>query len=257
MMKDNDGFELMRLEEYQSRASDERARYLDLHVGSSTDLPEKFCLEALRWETSPWPRWYLVRALGLLKSKPAIADLIQICNETDVDFGNTSLHLICAWSLGQSKETALPLVLEALKSAIKPDTKKCLVDALGEIGNKNAIPALDEVFRNDDDGLKLWAALSLSKIGKPALDTLYLLLSQSARWKERVYVLDAICKIKDSSSATVIRNVLYNGSSEEKHFVLARCNECFDDSFREPLELISASESPELSSLARRALAAR
>ena len=248
-------FEVMQLKEYQAQTNTERARYLDLHVGSSTDLSEEFCRTALISETSPLPKWYLVRSLGLLKSESAIPDLISLCLERDVDFGNTSIHLICAWSLGQLQETALPFVLEALKAATNPETRKCLVDALGEIRSPKAIPVLDDAFRKGDHQTKLWAALSLSKIGKSSLDTLYLLLDQSAHWKDRVFILDAICKIKDSSSAPVIRNALYNGTKEEKHFILERCNESFDDSFREPLELISASDSPELSALARKVLA--
>lgn len=256
-MKDNEHFQIVGLGEYESWSTDDRRRYLDLYVGSSTDLSEDFCLAALKWETSPLAKWYLIRALGLLKSEGGINTLIQICNEADVDFGNTSLHLICAWSLGHIGEPTVPFLLQALNSAKEADARKCLVDALGETRSQKAIPALENVFRKDGSAIKLWAALSLSKIGKPALDTLYLLLSEATHWRDRVYLIDAICKIKDSGSNNIIRNILYNGTKEEKHFVLERCVDCFDESFREPLELISVSESADLSLLAKRALAAQ
>jgi HEAT repeat protein len=254
MMATDRHFEVVPLEEYLRYAPDERVTYLHLHVDKMTDLAEDFCRQALNQETLPLAKWYLIRALGLLRSESAISQLVEVCLSPEVDFGNTSLHLICASSIGQIGDVALPLLLKAIESAAGKDTRKCLVDALGETRSPKAIPALYKEFKNEDYEIKLWASLSLSKIGRPALDTLYSILSESKDWREKVYVLDAICKIKDLSSAPTIKNILYKGTQQEKQFVLERGAGFFDQSFREPLELISKSGPPELAILAKGAL---
>src|SRR5438067_926305 len=105
-MMTNQYFEIVSLEEYMTYPPDDRVRYLNLHVDKMTDLSEDFCQEALKLETLPMAKWYLIRALGLLKSESAIPQLIQVCFEPEVDFGNTSLHLITARSIGQMGEVA-------------------------------------------------------------------------------------------------------------------------------------------------------
>ena len=214
--------------EYKSYATGERANYLNEHVNDTTDLSPDFCEDALEWETYSVARWYLIRAVGILRIRSAIPLVLKICREPNEKFSKSSLHLIAAWALGRIGEDALePLILE-LKTSKNVQMTVCIVDALGEIGSPEAIPSLDDAFRKKEPEVKLWAALSLMKIGKRALDTLYNLYSDSRDLAEIILVLDAIAKINDDSSKPFVKKVLREGSEEERKFILSNCAHLLD-----------------------------
>jgi len=223
-------------------------------MDGDTDLKGEFCKKALRWETDSIARWYLIRAIGILKIKAAIPHLIKICLEPEVKFKGSSLHLITAWSLGKIGENAIDLLLSALKHCKVAENQKCLVDALGEIRNPRAIDALKMAFENMDQQVKLWAALSLSKIGKASLDVLYNMFFNTRKIKERIVILDAIDKIGDCGSREFLKKILLEGSEQEVYYILTKCTRLFDQSFYEPLLLITKRQDIENRKLAKRML---
>lgn len=216
-------------EEYKSYTTGNRANYLNEHVNDTTDLPPDFCEDALEWETYSVARWYLIRAVGILRIRSAVPLVIKICSEPNEKFSKSSLHLIAAWALGRIGEDAIePLILE-LKTSKNIQMTVCIVDALGEIGSPKAIPSLDAAFRKKEPEVKLWAALSLAKIGKRSLDTLYNLYFDSKDPSETILVLDAIAKINDDSSKSFVKKILSEGREEERKFILSKCAHLLDN----------------------------
>jgi HEAT repeat protein len=188
----------MSVREYCALDQRSRVSYLDQHVSdSSTDLSEDFVIDALSKENDPLAKWFLVKACGFLRSTAAIPLLIRVCKEPDTDFRETSLHAICAWSLGKIGEAAFDAVL-GLARAADPETRKCAVDALGELRDVRAIDVLCSALQHDQHEVQLWAGLSLAKMGNSALNCLERVVSSSTG-DTREIALDAIQKIRDRS----------------------------------------------------------
>lgn len=209
---------LLVVEQYERMPTNQRQEYLDAHVQDITDLPERFLLEALRSEPDPAAKWYLVKGLGILRSTAAIPLIISLCKGPDVDLGHTTVHAICAWSLGRIGDAALPHVMELLREQ-HTDARRCAVDALGELRNPAAIPALCVALESDEHPVRLWAALSLAKIGDAAIPSLHAIIERSNDIV-RLLALDAIIKISNQDSVQILRNLLRYGNREEKKLIL-------------------------------------
>jgi len=183
-------------------------------------ISESFLMDILATEKSNSLRWLAVKGLGVVRSKAATSRLIQLCKEPDENFDHTSLHAICTWSLGRIGISALNDVMELLKES-DAETRRCAVDALGEIKHPIAVEKLAKALTDDEYSVKLWAGLSLAKIGDDALPNLHDIFSQSDN-ETKLIALDAILKIGSDKSTAFVRNSLMNGSSEEKKIVLAK-----------------------------------
>ena len=186
------------MQQYQNTDPRSRAGYLDQHVTDrSTDLTEQFVLDALASESDPLAQWFLVKASGLLRSAKAIPLLIRICKDPERDFGETSLHAICAWSLGKIGRPAFDAAIELARAA-NVEARRTAVDALGEIGNVRAIDVLCSALQHDEHQVQLWAGLSLAKMGNEALSCLERIADERGG-ETREIALDAIRKIRDHS----------------------------------------------------------
>jgi hypothetical protein len=245
---------ILSFDKYKSYKPHDRALYLNDHVENTTDLLPDFCIKALKWETYPIAKWYLIKAVGILKLKSSIPLLLEICRMHDEKFNDASLHLITAWSFGKLGEYSFKPIIEEFKKSKNFETKKCIIDALGEIGNPKAIDILTIAFKEKDDEIKLWAALSLAKIGKKSLNTLYYLYNSINNLKDKILILDAILKINDNGSKIFIKDILSTGSFLEKKFILMEYSNYLDSFFKNSLVLITKSESLELSEMAKKCL---
>lgn len=164
----------------------------------SADLSDQFVILSLGWEPDPSARWFLIKAAGVLHLNASVPLLLQICQEPDVEMDETSLHAICAWSLGQIGDSATNGVMKLLLDA-DSETRRCAADTLGEIRTVTAIPALISVLRNDEYRVQLWAGLALAKIGAECVP----LLEKAAEETEgapRLIALDALEKIASNYS---------------------------------------------------------
>jgi len=188
----------MSVQEYCSLDKHSRVSYLDQQVRErSTDLTEAFVIDALSKENDPLAKWFLVKACGLLRCTSAIPSLISVCKEPEAEFGETSLHAICAWSLGKIGSAAFDPLFELTRAA-DAETRRCAVDALGELKDTRAVDALCSALQHDEHQVQLWAGLSLAKMGKAALNCLERVAAGPAG-ATRDIALDAIQKIRDHS----------------------------------------------------------
>lgn len=246
---------MISVKKYKSLSLPERILFLDVALNDSTSLSPEFCIEAFKWEKDPFPKWYLIKAIGILRITSVINLLIDTCKSPDVKVNQTSLHLITAWSLGKIGGGAVDIVLEEAKHKdVDRATLLCFVDALGEMRSSLAIELLVRCFRDSPFDIKSQTALSLSKIGRASLDVLHDLAKESNTWPERILALDAIQKIGHASSRAIIHKRLKEGVLEEKVFILQQCQECLDSTFKDLLQDLESGRIYKLSELAHNAL---
>src|ERR1035437_8115684 len=183
---------------YNATPQPERRLYVQAHVWDQTDLPESFLLTAVSWEQDAVAKWYLIKGLGIIHSKEAVEPLVTVCESPDVDFHNTSLHAISAWALGRIGEPAANRILMLLANR-EPYTRKCAVDALGEIGAPAFVDMLVTALRTDVDEVQLWAGLSLAKLGATSVAAIDQLLIEVSDQRTRLIAIDALLKIGHAS----------------------------------------------------------
>jgi HEAT repeat protein len=183
------------IEKYRTMSLDERLAFLQTHVreNNTTDLSENFLLQALAEEKDPTAQWFLVKGIGILRLSRGVPEILRVCKSPDKDMRHTSLHAICAWSLGRIGASAYESVAELFNEP-DPETRRCAADALGEIGDKRAIPKLCEALERDHHKVRLWAGLSLAKMGDTALPCLES-LAKGPDESVRLIAADAIEKI--------------------------------------------------------------
>ncbi len=242
------------LKEYLLLKPDQRYDYLRLNVSSSTDLSVDFCMEAFNAESDDYCKWYLIRALGIIGDPIAVKTLLSVCQTHNVNLDQSSIYSIAALSLGLIGKPAFEATYELLKS--KDLNSKCFAaDALGEIKDPRAVDGLCSILKHDEMEVRYWAALSLSKIGKVSLPCLAEILRVGINDSETsLLVLDAILKIGDVSSSSLIEWVLENGSIDQKRWYLSRGVKSFwNDRIKELTRRISESNE-ELSALAKDAM---
>lgn len=128
-----------------------------------------FFMSVLESESDPLCRWHAIKAIGDLKGIEAKKSLLSVLQEPDYEFDESSLHRICAWAIGRIGRALTHDVLRALDATTCKETRIALVDALGEIGDPGGIPALSRELASPDVQVRLWAALSLAKIGEESL----------------------------------------------------------------------------------------
>jgi hypothetical protein len=185
----------LKIEEYRAMKAHERIAYLEGHVfdDGTTELSGEFVYDALKGETAATAQWFLIKAVGILKLATGLSEVLRLCKLPEVEMRHTTLHAICAWSLGRLGTSAYEPVAELMNDPI-PETRRCAADALGEIGDKRAIQRLCTALEQDDRPVKLWAGLSLAKMGDTALPCLERLAKASDALVRQV-AADAIDKI--------------------------------------------------------------
>ena len=182
---------------------------------------EDFWLQLIEREQEAAARWYILRAFGVLRSEASIDLLLEVGKDLDVELGKSSLYRIAAWSLGRIGMAALFPTLSALGAS----TEGCRVvaaDALGEIRSSSAVGMLCKALREDTWKVKLWAALSLAKIGEPALDCLSSLSKGPCDPKISLLATDAMIKIGSPRALQELRTVVKSGVPEVRRLVLSK-----------------------------------
>jgi HEAT repeat protein len=128
-----------------------------------------YFVAVLESESDPLCRWHAVKAIGDLKAIEAKGSLFSVLQQPDHEFDESSLHRICAWAIGRIGCALISDVINALEATPCKETRVALIDALGEIGDPAGIPALSRELVSPDMQVRLWAALSLAKIGEESL----------------------------------------------------------------------------------------
>lgn len=161
------------------------------------DKPQRFGAEffseILRAEADSICKWYAIRALGNLRANHFSELLVDVLRQPDVEIGESSLHRICARSIGLLGSKMVPRIVSLLKES-SAAIRLAAVDTLGEIGHHSAIPALSLCLTLSERDIQLWAALSLGKIGVESISALVSALSSASK-KEVMIFLDALVMI--------------------------------------------------------------
>lgn len=167
--------------------------------------PKFFCEIITRgWDATS--RWYAIRALGGLRAKQCSQVLLDVLRQPDISIGGSSLHRICARSIGLLGCEMVSDVAGLLENSDEA-TRVAAVDALGEIGHPSAIPALSECLLCGQRNVQLWAALSLAKIGSQSVPVLVRALARCDK-EEALIVLDALTRINDPGVIDAIADAL-------------------------------------------------
>jgi HEAT repeat protein len=159
------------LEALNSANLEVRQRAVERFANEPEGLGSEFFARIYETNDDPICKWYAIRALGDLGAKEYLGLLIDVLSKPDVNVGKSSLHLIAARSIGQIGPPALHRLLSLLENA-EGETAIAVVDALGEIGAAEAVPALARTLQSRTVKLAGWCALSLAKIGRPSIPAL-------------------------------------------------------------------------------------
>jgi len=189
-------------EEYNHFPPPQRAKTLLIQMEAGHLYPVAFHISELKRERDPLVRWHLVKGLGIHRDTSGVGPLLSVLRQPDMEFASTSLHRIAAWSLGRIGSPALSQVLAAATASESQSERAGLADALGEIGDPSSIGSLAILFTSGDHCVRLWASLSLAKIGETGRETLYELLATCQSTPDSLLILDAINKLNRNSVST-------------------------------------------------------
>jgi len=166
----------------------------------------KFFAEILLRESDPICKWYAIRALGDLRANQYAELLFDVLRQPDIEVGKSSLHLICARSIGLLGSQMVPYIVELLNEPNEA-TRLAAADTLGEIGHHSAIPSLSCCLTSGERNLQLWASLSLGKIGTESIPAFIKALS-SATKEEALIFLDALLIIGTPSIIDAVIEIM-------------------------------------------------
>jgi HEAT repeat protein len=128
--------------------------------------------EAFRRDTAL--KWRLVEAFGAAGA-PAVPLLIQALG----DWWSEDVRRAAAEALGKLGDPqAVPALIQALGDSDR-DVRAAAAEALGKLGNPQAIPALIKALRDGSYDVRRAAAEALVKIGTPAVPALIQALRDS------------------------------------------------------------------------------
>lgn len=121
-------------------------------IARCADEPQRFgaefFAEILRSEADPICKWYAIRALGDLRANHFGELLVDVLRQPDFEVGESSLHRICARSIGLLGSEMVPRIVSLLKE-LNAATRLAAADTLGEIGHPSAIPALSRCLTSE------------------------------------------------------------------------------------------------------------
>ena len=154
-------------------------------------------------------RFQSARILGLIQApeaKPALRDTLK--NDASI-----VVKLAAATALAKmGDDSGYTLAMNAVKSNDEHAVEKAVI-ALGDIGDKRAVPKLLEVL-NSHGFAGSEAARALGKIGdKTAVEPLIRALGRGL-WMKRWYAAEALGKIGDEKALPVLREALKDEESE-------------------------------------------
>jgi len=145
----------------------------------------------------PISRWHLIKGAGDALDRLAVDGLLEVLESDAPDLGDTDERAIAAWSLGRLGFAAFRDRIPSSGTSVGKSSlhRAGIVDALGETRAPEALSLLVAILRADHDrDVWLNGTLALSKLGKPALDSLED-LAASTTLEQRLMLLDAIHKI--------------------------------------------------------------
>ena len=125
------------------------------------------------------------------------------------------------------------IYLEIIKEALKDkDTKVRMnaASALGEIGDKSAIPLLKEALKDKSESVKIYAAMALYRIGDKSAIPLLKESLKDKDMKARMYAAMALGKIGDKSAIPLLKEALKDKDTVVRMYAARALGEIGDKS---------------------------
>ncbi|MCX2476076.1 hypothetical protein OQZ33_17210 [Pedobacter sp. MC2016-05] len=210
--------------EYAKMSPSQRAAWLDsLSETEILSLGEAFIHQVLSDENYGLCKWFLYRALGEFDTITALSALHNEALLPDINFGNTSTHLAIADSFVKIGQSAWPYIV-SLYNAPEDYSRKIAVDVLGSLINQDDksinIGYLREAIIEDVWIVKLWASLSLAKLGEASRKTIENLITDAlVDENTSILLIDALDKIGMSDSPKLLSFLGTFGSENQKKAV--------------------------------------
>lgn len=203
----------------------------------AADKDVKGLIKALHYK-DPWIAEKAAKALGPLKDPRAVEPLIEALSILPVRFGaigalgiigdpravdplmkifleNESNGITVGWALGRLGPTAVEGLIKALGSE-HVEVRRRAAEALGEIGDPRAIPALTEAASDEDMSTHFSAMNALKKVGGHLNDPLFKAVADGDVAQVRTLLATGLdVNEPDSDGVTPLWKALYRRSSDE------------------------------------------
>ena len=153
-------------------------------------------------------RWYAVDALGDIGGKDAVIGLTYRLRDC-----SSNIRSKAAYTLGLiADEAVVPELISYLQCVSETSDEECwsVIDALGEIGSKKAIPELHRFLSKSSGYLKEEAIFALGKMGDKSviLDLIHILQTSSLGSKGRA--IEILGKMQAEPAITYFLGILEN-----------------------------------------------
>jgi HEAT repeat protein len=190
------------LEETSIRVSDrERLRNIALALVALMHAGGECTLMRMSQSSDPGTRMYAVQGLGQLKSKAAVPKMITLVGDKVPAVRREAARAVGAMRI----ETAAPGLLDAAKAETELEAKAAQIIAIGQVGGKKQVKALEKFLTDDpSESTRRAAARALCTLGeKSGLEYAKKMLSSDDQQDH----LDAV-KLFEDAKAEVAAPVL-------------------------------------------------
>jgi len=164
-----------------------------------------FFREIMRRKDDSICEWYAIRAIGDLRDFKADKLLLEVLTEPDVKVGESSLHLVCARSIGRLGPEMLRKVAKLLDHP-REETRIAAIDSLGELRHPGGIELLYPFLSSGSEKEVLWTTLSLAKIGKESIPVLKEAIESQGE-STAILCFDALLLINGSKARDAIFSI--------------------------------------------------
>lgn len=166
----------------------------------------------------PYIVWHAIKGVGLKKIREAVPTLVQILGTPPEPLGedeNTDLCRIAAWALAEIGYDDMAQYVQGIEKNPNPLLREGFADALGMTKDPRALEALGKLMSDPVPSVRLWAALSLSKLGEVALPVIDHKLGNTSDLRTAFYLLDALRKIGTPSAREITNRYLEKSEWKE------------------------------------------
>lgn|GEM_PF-6312622 len=159
-------------------------------------------------DTDEIVRWYAVDVLGNIRNKDAVIGLIHRLR----DF-SSKVRSKAAYTLGFIADDAVvPELISYFQCISKTSDDECwsVIDALGNIGSKNAIPELHRFLAKSSGFLKETAIFALGKLGDKSVIPALLHMLKTSDLGNKGTAIEVLGKMQAESAIPYFIDILEN-----------------------------------------------
>jgi HEAT repeat protein len=156
-------------------------------------------------EYDPYERCYAEGALAVAGDRTEIPLLVRTFQRA----GTPSLKMAVADGLGDIGDADAVTALQDLYRTTDNGSRRTIVQGLAEAYDRSAIQSLKDALNSDDEMTRLTAAQGLGRLGNPRVIPVLRQMLASARGAyEKVIVADSLLRLGDSSAVETAESIL-------------------------------------------------